>query len=47
MATPDPLGPRAAYPRVGRSEACGSIRQLDGGSWDQDPTPPVHRATAP
>jgi hypothetical protein len=47
MATPDPLGPSAPCTRVGRCEACGSTRQLDGRSWDQDPTLPVHGATAP
>jgi hypothetical protein len=47
MATPDPLGPRAACPCVDRCQACGSTRQLDGRSRDQDPTPPDHGATAP
>jgi hypothetical protein len=47
MATPDPLGPSAACPRVGRCQACDSTGQLDGRSWDQDPTPPDRGATVP
>jgi hypothetical protein len=47
MATPDPLGPQPACPRVGRCEACRSTRQLDGRSSDQDPTSPDYGATSP
>jgi hypothetical protein len=47
MARSAHSGPNAACPRVGRCEACGTSRQLDGRSWDQDPTPPDHGVTAP
>ena len=47
MARSARSGPNAACPRVGRCEACGTSRQLDGRSWDQDPTLHVHGPTTP